>query len=217
MSDSLEPHRLQHATLPCPPSLGVCSNSCPLSRWCHPTVLPSVIPFSSCPQFFPASGSFPMLGLHIRWPKYWSFSISPSSEYSRLISFRIDWFDLLAVQGTLKSFLQHHSSKESILWHSAFFIVQISHPYITTGKTIALTVRTFLGKVRSLLFNMLSRFVMAFLPKSKHLLISWLWSLSAVIFGAQENKVCYYFQILRNLRPSDIKYAIFKHTNLLEK
>ena len=158
-----------------------------------------------------------MLGLHIRWPKYWSFSISPSSEYSRLISFRIDWFDLLAVQGTLKSFLQHHGSKESILWHSAFFIVQISHPYITTGKTIALTVRTFLGTVRSLLFNMLSRFVMAFLPKSKHLLISWLWSLSAVIFGAQENKVCYYFQILRNLRPSDIKYAIFKHTNLLEK
>ena len=114
---------------------------------------------------------------------YWSFSfnISPSSEYSRLISFRMDWLDLLAVQGTLKSLLQHHSSKASILQHSAFFMVQLSHPYMITGKTIALTKRTFVGKVMSLLFNMLSRLVIAFLPRSKSLLISWLQPPSAVI------------------------------------
>ena len=112
--------------------------------------------------------------LHIRWPKYWSFSfnISPSNEYSGLISFRRDWLDLLAVQGTLKSLLQHYSSKASILWCSAFFIVQLSHPYVTTGKTTALTIQTFVGKVMSLLLNMLSRFVIAFLPRSKCLLIS---------------------------------------------
>ena len=114
--------------------------------------------------------------LRIRWPKYWtfSFSISPSNEYSGLISFRMDWLDLLAVQGNLNSLLQHHSSKPSILWRSAFFIVQLSHPYMTTGKTIALTRRTFVGKVMALLFNMLSRLVITFLPKSKRLLISWL-------------------------------------------
>ena len=119
--------------------------------------------------------------LHIRWPKYWSFSfnISPSNEYSGLTSFRIDWLDLLAGQGTLKSLLQHHSSKASILQHSAFFIVQLSHPYMTTGKTIALTRRTFVGKIMSLLFDMLSRLVITFLPRS--LLISWLQSPSAVI------------------------------------
>ena len=117
--------------------------------------------------------------LHIRWPKYWSLSISPSNEYSWLISFRIDWFDLLAVQGTLKHLLQHHGSKPSILIHSAFFIVQFS--YVTTGKTIPLTRWTFVGKVSSLIFNMLSRFVIAFLPKSKHLLMSGLQSPSAVI------------------------------------
>ena len=113
--------------------------------------------------------------LHTRWPKYWSFSfsISPSNEHSGLI-FRMDWLDLLAVQGTLKSLLQHHSSKASILQHSAFYTVQLSHPYMTTGKTIALTRRTFVGKVMSLLFNMLSRLVITFLPRSKHLLISWL-------------------------------------------
>jgi len=121
--------------------------------------------------------------LCIRWPKYWSFSlsISPSNEYSGLISFRMDWLDLLAVQGTLKSLLQHHSSKASILQCSVFFIVQLSHPYMTTGKTIALTRRTFVGKVMSLLFNMLSRLVITFLPRSKRLLISWLQSPSAVI------------------------------------
>ena len=114
--------------------------------------------------------------LHIRWPKYWSFnfSISPSNEYSRLISFRIDWFDLLAVQGTLKSLLQCHKLKASVLWCSAFFIVQRSHPYMTTGKTVALTMRTFVGKVMPLLFNTLSRLVIAFHPRSKSLLISWL-------------------------------------------
>ena len=131
VSNSLQPHGLLHARLPCPsPTPGACSNSCPLSRWCHPTISSSVIPFSSCLQSFPASGSFQMSQLCIRWPKYWSFSfsISPSNEYSGLISFRMDWFDLLAVQGTLKSLLQHHSSKASILRRSAFFIVQLSHP-----------------------------------------------------------------------------------------
>ena len=121
--------------------------------------------------------------LHMRWPKYWnlSFSISPSNEHPGLISFRMDWLDLLAVQGTLKSLLQHHSSKASILWLSAFFIVQLSYPYITTGKTIALTRQTFVGKVMSLVFNMLSRLAITFLPRSKCLSISWLQSLSAVI------------------------------------
>ena len=123
------------------------------------------------------------------WPKYWSFSlsVSPSNEYSGLISFRIDWFDLLAVQGTLKSFLQHHSSKASILWHSAFFMVQLSHLYITTGK-IALTIWTFVSKVMSLLCNMLSTFVIAFLPRSQHLLISWLQSPSAMILESKKIK-----------------------------
>ena len=121
--------------------------------------------------------------LHMRWPKYWSFSfsISPSTEHSGLISFRMDWLDLLAVQGTLKSLLQQHSSKASIFQHSDFFTVQLSCPYMTTGKTIALTRRTFVGKVISLLFNMLPRLVITFLPRSKHLLISWLQSPSAVI------------------------------------
>ena len=121
--------------------------------------------------------------LLMRWPKYWSFSFSiiPSKEYRGLISFRMDWLDLLAVQGTLKSLLQYHSSKASIFWHSAFFTVQLSHPYMTIGKTIVLTIRTFVGKVMSLLLNMLSRLVITFLPKSKHLLISWLQSPSAVI------------------------------------
>ena len=121
--------------------------------------------------------------LHIRWPKYWSFSfsISPSNEHPGLMSFTMDWLDLLAVQGTLKSLIQHHSSKASILQHSAFFIVQLSHPHMTTGKTIALTRQTFVGKVMSLLFNVLSRLVITFLPRSKRLLISWLQSPSAVI------------------------------------
>ena len=132
--------------------------------------------------------------LHIRWPEYWnfSFSISPSNKYSGLISFRIDWFDLLVVQGTLKSLLQHHSSKASVLWRSAFFMVQLSHPYMTTGKTITLTIWTFVSKVMSLLFNMLSRVVIDFLPRSKHLLIPWLQSPSAVILKPKKI-VCHYF------------------------
>ena len=125
--------------------------------------------------------------LCIRWSKYWSFSIIPSNEYSVLISFRIDWFDVLSVQGTLKSLLQHHSSKASILQHSAFFMVQFSHPNITTGKIIAVTRWTFVSKVMSLLFNMLSRLAIAFLPRSKHLLISWLQSPSAVILEPKKS------------------------------
>ena len=141
-------------------------------------------PLLLLPLIFPSIRIFSKeLVLPIRWPKDWSFSfsISPSSEYLGLISFRIDWLDLLAVQGILKSFLQHHNSKASILWHSAFFIVQLSHPYMTTGKTIDLTRWTFVVKVMSLLFNMLSRLFIAFLPRSKHLLVSWLQLLSAVI------------------------------------
>ena len=152
---------------------------------CHPLLLlPSVFP--SIRVFCSESV------LHIRWPKYWSFSfsISPSNEYSGLISFRMDWLDLLAVQGPLKSLLQHHSSEASILWHSAVFIVQLSHPYMTTGKTIALTRWTFVGKVMSLLFNMLSRLVITFLPRSMRLLLSGLQSPSAVILEPQNNKVC---------------------------
>ena len=134
-------------------------------------------PLLLSPSIFPSIKVFSNESvLHIRWPKHWSFSfsISPSNEYSGLISFRMDWLDLLAVQKTLKSLLQHHSSKASILQLSAFFTVQLSHPYMTTGKIIALTRRTFVGKVMSLLFNMLSRFVIAFLPRSKCLLLSWL-------------------------------------------
>ena len=174
MSNSLQPCGLKHARPPCP-----ITNSWSLLKLmaielvmpsnhlilCHPLLLTSAFP--SIRVFSKDSV------LHIRWPKYWSFSfsISPSNEYSGLISFRMDWLYLLAVQGTLKSLLQHHSSKASILQHSAFFIVQLLHPNMTTGKTIALTRQTFVGKVMSLLFNMLSRFVIAFLPKSKRLLI----------------------------------------------
>ena len=150
---------------------------------CRPLLLlPSVIP--SIRVFSNESV------LHIRWPKCWSFSysISPSNECSGLISFRMDWLDLLAVQGTVKSLLQHHSSKASILRHSAFFIVQLSHPYVTTGKTIALTRRTFVDKVMSLLLNMLSRLAIAFLPRSKCLFISWVQSPSTVILEPKKTK-----------------------------
>ena len=145
---------------------------------CHPLLL--------LPLIFPS----------IKWPKYWSFSISisPSNEYSGLISFRIDWFDPLAVQGTLKSLLQHHNLKALVLQRSAFFMVQLSHPYMTTGKTIALIKWTFVGKVMSRLFNMLSRFVIAFLPRSKHLLVSWLQSPPAVILELKKIKShCFHF------------------------
>ena len=154
---------------------------------CGPLLLP--------PSIFPSIRVFSKESvLHIRWPSYqsFSFSISPSSEYSQLISFRIDWLYLLAVQGNLKSLLQHHSPKASILWCLAFFIVQLSHPYMTTGKTIALTRQNFVGKVLSLLFNMLSRLVIAFLPRSKNLLIAWVWSPSAVILEPPK-RVCHCF------------------------
>ena len=149
-------------------------------------------PLLLLPSIFPSIRVFSNeSALHIRWPKYWSFSfsITPSNEHSGLISFRMDWLDLLAVQGTLKSLLQHHSSKASILQHSAFFTVQLSHPYMTTGKTIALTRWTFVGKVMSQLFNILSSLVITFLPKRKRLLISWLQSPSAVILEPPQNKV----------------------------
>ena len=148
-------------------------------------------PLLLLPSIFPSIRVFSNEAtLRVRWPKYWSFSfnISPSNEYSRLISFRMDWLDLLAVQGTLKSLLQHHSSKASILQCSTFFIVQLSHPYMTTGKIIDLTRRTFVDKLMSLLFNMLSRLVITFLPRSKHLLISWLQSTSAMIVDPRQIK-----------------------------
>ena len=175
MSDSLRPHEPQHARPPCPsPTPGVHSDLCPSSQWCHPTISSSVVPFSSCPQSLPASRSFPMSQLFALGGQSTGVSASASflhhsNKHPGLISVRMDWLDLLAVQGTLKSLLQHQSSKTSILWHSAFFTVQLSHPYMTTGKTIALTRWTFVGKVMSLLLNMLSRLVITFLPRSKHL------------------------------------------------
>ena len=154
MSNSLWHCEPQHARPPCPsPTPGVYPNSCPSTRWCHPAISSSVVPFSSCPQSLPASGSFPMSQLFVSGGQSFSFNISPSSEHPGLISFRMDWLDLLAVQGTLKSLLQHHSSKASILRCSVFFTVQLSHPYMTTGKTMALTRWTFVGKVMSLLFT----------------------------------------------------------------
>jgi len=157
----------------------------------HPVLSPSPPAFNLSQH----QGLFKESVLCIRWPKYWSFSfsISPSNEYSGLISFRTDWLDLLAVLGTLKSLLQHHSSKASILRRSAFFIVQLSHPYMSTGKTTALTRQTFFGKELSLLFSMLSRLVIAFLPRSKYLLILWLQSPSAVISEHPQNQVCHCF------------------------
>ena len=149
-------------------------------------------PLFLLPPIPPSIRVFPNESTHrMRWPKYWSFSfsISPSNEHPGLISFRMDWLDLLAVQGTLKSLLQHHSSKASILRHSAFFTIQLSHPYMTTGKTIALTRWTFVGKVMSLLFTMLSRLVITFLPRSNRLLLLWLQSPSAVILEPPQNKV----------------------------
>ena len=175
--------------LPCPsPTPGAYSNSCPSRRWCsshlilcHPLLFLPPIP----PSIRVFSNEWT---LRMRWPKYWSFSfsVSPSNEHPGLISFRTDWLDLLVVQGTLKSLLQLHSSKASILRHSAFFKVQLSHPYVSTGKTIALTRWTFVGKVMSLLFNMISRLVITFLPRSKCLLISWLQFTICSDFGAQK-------------------------------
>ena len=152
----------------------------------HPLSSPSLLP-SMVPRITVFSNKS---ALHIRWPKYWNFSlnINPSNEYLRLISFRTDWFHLLAVQGTLKSLLQYHSSKTSILWHSIFLMVQLSHPYMTTGKTITLTIWIFVGKLMSLLINMLFKLVIVFLPRNKQLLISWLQSPSAVILEPKKIK-----------------------------
>ena len=170
VSNSMWPHEPQHAWLPCPSSTPrVYPNSCPLRSVMPSNHLILCRPLLLLPSVFPSIKVFSNeSALWIRLPNYWSFSfnISPSNEYSGLISFRLNWLDLLAVQGTLKSLLQHHSSKASILRHSAFFIVQLSHPYVTTGKTIALTRWTFVDKVMSLLFNMLSMLVITFLPRS---------------------------------------------------
>ena len=170
----------------------VCSDSCPLSLRCYLTISSSDTLYSFFLQFPTIRLFSNESALCIRWSKYWSFSICPSNENSGLISFNIDWFYLLADRGTLKSLLQHHGLKVSILWHSAFFMVQLSHPYMTTGKTIALTIQTFVGKVMSLLFNTLSRFVITFLPRNKCLLISWLKLPSTVILEPKKIK-CHYF------------------------
>ena len=191
VSDSLGPHGRQHTRLPCPsPTPGAYSNSCPSSWWTSNHLILSR-PLLLLPSIFPSIRVFSNEStLPMRWPKYWSFSFSiiPSKEHPGLISFRMDWLDLLAVQGTLKCLLQHHSSKASIFQCSAYFTVQLSHPYMTTGKTIALTRWTFVGKVMSLLLNMPSRLVITFLPRSKQLLISWLQSPSAVILEPQKIK-----------------------------
>ena len=196
VSYSLRPHELKHVRTSCPSATpGVHPNPCPSSRLMMPSNhLLLCRPLLLLPSIFPSIRVFSNeSALHIRWPKYWSFSfsISPSNEHPGLISFRMDWLDLLAVQGTLKSFLQHKSSKASILLHSAFFIVQLSHPNTTNGKNIALSRQTFVDKVMPLLFKMLSRLVITFLPRSKRLLISWLQSPSAA-----------------NLEPPKIKSAI---------
>ena len=189
MSDSLRPHGVQHARLPCPsPTPWAYSNSHASSQWCHPTISSSVVPFSSCLQSFPVSGSLAVL--HIRWPKYWhfGFSLSPSNEYSRLISFRIDWLGLLAVQESSPTPLKRINSLAF-----SFLYIQLSYSYMTTGKTIALTRWTFVGKIMSLLFNVLSRLVITFLPRCKHLLISWLHLTICSDFGAPKNKVSHCF------------------------
>ena len=191
MSDSLQPHGLQHARLPCPsPTPGACSNSCPLSHWCHPTISSSIAPFCFCLQSFPASGSFLVSQFFISGGQ----SIGASASASVLPMNIHGWFPLgwtgwiLLLSKGLSRVFQYHHSKASILWCSAFILVQLSHLYMTNGKTKALTIWMFLGKVMSLLFNMLSRFVVAFLSRSKCLLISWLQSLSAVILKPKKVK-----------------------------
>ena len=193
---TLCPHGLQHARLTCPsPIPGVCSNSCPLSWWCHPTISSSVIPFSSCLQSLPSSGSFPVSQFFSSGVQNIGVSASVSVFPVNIqYWFPLGWTGLICLQSRgLSRVLQHQRWKTSILRCSAFFIVQLSHPYMTTRKTIALTRWTFVGKVMSLLFNMLSRLVIAFLSRRKCLLISWMQSSSEAIFGVQEDKVCHCF------------------------
>ena len=195
VSDSLRPHESQHTRSPCPsPTAGVHSDSHPSSQWCHPAISSSVVLF--LPPIPPSIRVFSNEStLRMRWPEYWSFSfiIIPCKEIPGLISFIMDWLDLLAVQGTLKSLLQHHSSKASILQRSDFFTVQLSHPYMTTWKTIALTRQNFVGKVMFLLLNMLSRLVITFLPRSKCLLISWMQSPNRKWFTVISNIIIFFF------------------------
>ena len=211
VSDSLRPHGLQHTRLPCPsPSPRACSDSRPSSQWYHPS---SVTRFSSCLQSFPTPGFFLIRQLLAACGQSIgasaSASVLPMNIQDRF-PLGFDWFDLLSVQGTLKSLLKHHSSKASILRYSAFFMVQLSHPYMTTRNTIALTRWTFVSKVMSLLFNMLSRFIIAFLPRSKHLNF-----MAAVTicsdFGAQENKVCHCFQFLPIYLPWSVGIGCHDH------
>ena len=221
MSDSLQPHGLQYIRPPCPStSPEVCPSSCPFHQWCplilwHPLLL---LPSMSlnirdfCNE----------LSVHIRWPKYWnfSFSINPSSEYSGFISLKIEWFDLFTLQGTLRSLLQHHSSKASILWRSAFYTVQLSRPYMTTGKNIALTMWTFVGILMSLLFSTPSRFVIVFLPRSK-----WFSDFMAAVtirsgFRAQEEEICHYlhlfpFNLPEVIRPDAMILVFFSFLSWL--
>ena len=192
MSNSLKPHGLQHVRPHCPsPTPRVYSNLCPLTQWCHPTISSSAIPFSSIFNLSQHQGSFRWVSSLHQVVKVLEFNNSPSNEHPGLISFKINWLDLLTVQGTLKSLLQHHSSKASLPQCSAFFLVQLSHPYMTAGKTIALTRWTFVGKVLSLLFNILSRLVITFLPRSKRVLISMAAVTICRDFGAPQNKVCH--------------------------
>ena len=192
MSNSLKPHGLQHVRPRCPsPTPRVYSNLCPLTQWCHPTISSSAIPFSSIFNLSQHQGSFRWVSSLHQVVKVLEFNNSPSNEHPGLISFKINWLDLLTVQGTLKSLLQHHSSKASLPQCSAFFLVQLSHPYMTAGKTIALTRWTFVGKVLSLLFNILSRLVITFLPRSKRVLISMAAVTICRDFGAPQNKVCH--------------------------
>ena len=191
MSSSLQTHGLQHARLPYPsPTPRTYSNSCPLSLWCHPTISSSVVPYPPALNLSQHQGLSQWVSSSHQVAKLLEYQLQHQSfnESSGLIYFRMNWLDLLAVRGTLKSLLQHHSSKVSVLRHSAFFIVKLSHPYMTTGKTIALTRWTIVGKVMSLLFNMLSRLIITFLPRSRLLLISWLQSPSAVILEPEKIK-----------------------------
>ena len=213
VSDSLPPHELQHAMPPCPsPSPGVQPNSCPIESVMPSSHLILCRPLLLLPPIPPSIRVFSNEStLRVKWPKYWSFSFSiiPSKEHPGLISFRMDWLDFLAVQGTLRSLLQHHSSKASILRCSAFFTVQLSHPYMITGKTIALTRRTLVGKVMSLLLNILSRLVITFLPRSKSLLISWLQSPSAMILEPPKTKS----DTVSTVSPS-VSHEVTRHHDL---